>query len=154
MRRISSRTTFYQKRIFPLFFFVWLVASIAFPVLIGLKSGQYPPIQSLAIPIVIGIVFFFFIKMTVFDLVDEVWDAGDAIIIKNKNQEERVALSEIMNVSYSPDGTAPRVTVLLRRPGIFGSSIHFCPPLRLKPFLASPVDHDLIQRIDAKRRAR
>src|SRR5882672_6876642 len=96
MRRISSRATFYQKRIFPLFIFGWLVAFIAFPVLIGLKSGQYPPIPFLVIPILVGITFFFIMKMMVFDLVDEVWDAGDVLIIKNKNQEERVALSDIM----------------------------------------------------------
>jgi len=154
MNRISSRATFYQKRIFPLVFFGPQVAVFSILVFIGLSSGRYPPIPVLVIPIFMGVIFFFIMKIMVFDLVDEVWDAGDVLIIKNKNQEERVALSDIMNVSYSPVGGAQRVTLLLRRPNSFGVRIHFCPPLSLLPFRGSPVVDDLIQRIDAKRLSR
>jgi hypothetical protein len=152
MRRISSRTTFYQKRIFPLTFFGALVAFFAALAFTGLSSGRYPPIPVLVIPILMGVIFFFIMKKMLFDLVDEVWDAGDVLIIKNKNEEERVALSDIMNVSYSPLGGGKRVTLLLRRPYSFGDRIHFCPPLSFLSFRGSPIVDDLIQRIDATRR--
>ena len=44
---------------------------------------------------------YFVMKKLVFDLVDEVWDDGEALLIKNRGQEERVALRDIKNVSYS-----------------------------------------------------
>jgi len=80
MRRISSRATFYQKRIFPLVFFGPQVAVFSILVFIGLSSGRYPPIPVLVIPIFMGVIFFFIMKIMVFDLVDEVWDAGDVLI--------------------------------------------------------------------------
>src|SRR5437867_3926603 len=138
MRRISSRATFYQKRIIPLISAGILIAFIALPLGIWLHAGQYPPLPFLVMPVAIGIISFFVWKKTVFDLVDEVWDVDDALIIKNKGQEERVALSDIVNVSYSPIGGGQRVSLLLRRPSVFGDRIHFCPPFRLLPFLGSP----------------
>lgn len=92
-------------------------------------------------------------KKLVFDLVDEVWDAGDALIVKSKNQEERISLSEIMNVSYSPIINPPRVTLTLRRPGRFGREVTFPAPIRLVPFSKSPIVDKLIDRIDTKRRS-
>src|SRR4051812_23272545 len=74
MRCISSRTTFYQKRIFPVVFYGGLVAFLAVPVFFGLSSGRYPPMPVLVIPILAGIIIFLIMKKMVFDLVDEVWD--------------------------------------------------------------------------------
>ena len=54
------------------------------------------------------------------DLVDEVWDASDALVVRNKGEEARIRLSDIINVSYSPVGSPPRVTLSLRTPGRFG----------------------------------
>ncbi len=108
--------------------------------------------QFLLVPVIMAIFGYFIMKKLVFDLVDEVWDAGDTLIIKNKNQEERIPLSEIMNVSYSPFMNPPRVTLTLRRPGRFGKEITFSPPIRILPFSKNPIVDELINRIDAKRR--
>jgi hypothetical protein len=97
-------------------------------------------------------VVYFVMKKLMFDLVDEVLDAGDALIVRNGGQQERVALSDIMNVSYSPLVSPPRVTLSLRRPSIFGSEVTFCAPIRLMPLSPSPIISDLIRRIDAQRR--
>ena len=34
---------------------------------------------------------FFIMKKLVFDLVDEVWDDGDTLLVKNRGQEERTS---------------------------------------------------------------
>jgi hypothetical protein len=47
----------------------------------------------------------------------------------------------------------PRVTLLLRHPGIFGKEVTFCAPIRLLPFSKSPVIEELIARIDSARAA-
>jgi hypothetical protein len=41
----------------------------------------------------------------------------------------------------------------LRRPGIFGTAVTFCGPLRFIPFSKNPEIEDLIVRIDARRPA-
>ena len=88
----------------------------------------------------------------VFDLVDKVMDAGDALVIINGDREERVALSDITNVSYSQLMNPARVTLSLRRPTIFGDRVTFSAPVQVVPFASSPVIEALIKRVDAARR--
>jgi hypothetical protein len=152
MRRLSSRMTFFYKRIFPIMFFGLILSFIAFALFSALSSGQSPPLPFLIAPMIVLAVVYFVMKKLVFDLVDEVLDGGDALIVRNGGQEERVTLSDIMNVSYSPLVSPPRVTLMLRRPSIFGSEVTFCAPIRLMPLSPSPIISDLIRRIDAQRR--
>jgi hypothetical protein len=93
-------------------------------------------------------------KRLVFDLVDEVLDAGDALLIRNGSLQEQVPLSDIINVSYTQFINPPRVTLSLRNPGSFGGKVSFTPPIRFMPFSTSPVIDELIARIDAARRRR
>ena|SRR5215813_843472 len=158
MRRISSRTTFWLKRVMP---FVWLAVVVLFPVLPSLigwwRTGQFhlPPIPFLVPQLLFMLVLYFIWKKTIFDLVDEVLEDGDSLVIRNSGQQERIAFCDIVNVSYSPFMGANRVTLLLRKPSSFGTRIHFSPPQRLfvfPPFFGSRVVDDLIKRIDATRR--
>ena len=97
---------------------------------------------------------YFVMKKLVFDLVDEVWDDGEALLIKNRGQEERVALRDIKNVSYSTVINPPRVTLSVRQPTTFGDQIAFVAPVRLVPFSTSPIIADLIERVDQARQRR
>jgi hypothetical protein len=85
------------------------------------------------------------------DLVDQVWDAGDALIVRNKSEEDRVLLSDIMTVSYSTAVRPPRVTLQLRTPSRFGDEISFVGPVGLLLKLDSAPIERLIARIDAAR---
>lgn len=102
-------------------------------------------------PVVMGVFVYFIMKRTVFDLVDEVFDDGDALVIRNRHMEDRIALSNVVNVSYTQFINPPRVTLLLRDPSLFGERVSFCLPVRFNPFAPSPVVYGLIKRIDAKR---
>ncbi len=95
---------------------------------------------------------FLLMKKLVFDLVDEVWDDGDTLVVKNSGEEQRIALADIKNVNYSAMISPPRVVLSLRRPTIFGEAVAFCAPLRLVLFATSPIIDDLIERIDVARR--
>jgi hypothetical protein len=152
MRRISSRGTFFQKRIFPALWFGFLAFFVAVSFPAAMVSGDTPPIPFFIVPGIMAIFGYFLFKKLLWDLVDEVWDDGDTLIIRNRNQEERVSLSEISNVSYSTFVNPQRVTILLRRPSIFGREISFSPPATFWPFSKSPIIDELIDRIDAKRR--
>jgi hypothetical protein len=145
MRRISSGWTFFYKRIFPI---IW-VGFLAVFAGIGAVKGQGP--FAVIVPLVMIGFGYFLMQKLVFDLVDEVSDDGDALVVKNRGQEQRIALADIKNVNYSPFVSPPRVTLSLRRPTVFGEQITFCAPLRLAPFSQSPVIADLIERVDRAR---
>jgi hypothetical protein len=152
MRRISSGMTFFYKRIFPIIWFGFLILFMAAPLIGGSTSG--PPMGFLLVPVIMIFVGYFVMKKLLFDLVDEVLDAGDALVIRNGRREEQVALSEITNVSYAQFMNPPRVTLSLRNPSMFGDQISFCAHVSLMPsFSTNPIIDELIKRIDAARRA-
>ena len=155
MRRISSRTTFYYKRIFPIIWFGFLVFFMAIPFIAPLIGGSTSgsPASFLFLPVFMMIGGYFFMKKFVFDLADEVLDAGDVLVIRNRHLEDRIALTDIMNVGYSPYANPRRVTLSLRAPSLFGDRVSFLPPVSFLPFSTSPIIDELIERIDAARRS-
>ncbi len=104
------------------------------------------------VPFALAVFGYFLMKNLVLDLADEAWDAGDSIVIKNKNIEARISLSNILNVSYSVVTNPPRVTLSLREPCELGEEVSFSPPVGWVPFKKSPLVIDLIRRIDDARK--
>lgn len=151
MRRISSSWTFFYKRIFPAIWFGFLVVFLGISLFAGSHSAAPALVPLLIGPVIMIVVGYFIMKKLVFDLVDEVWEDGDTLVVKNRGQEQRVALADIKNVSYSPFVNPPRVTLSMRRPTIFGDKITFGAPVRLVPFSTSPIINGLIDRVDAAR---
>ena len=52
-------------------------------------------------PLLIGLIFGFLCRAFLLNLVDEVWDAGEVIIVRNKGCEEMIALSDFDAVENS-----------------------------------------------------
>jgi hypothetical protein len=154
MRRISSKMTFYYKRIFPIFWFGFLAIFVVTSSATSWRAGQFPAFELILVPLIMLGFGFILMRKLVFDLMDEVFDEGDVLLIRNGSQEERVLLSDIINVNYSPLTSPPRVTLSLRTPSVFGTQITFCAPARFIPFAASPVVDELIRRIDDRRQVR
>jgi len=151
---MSSKATFYYKRVFPVLFLGILVLFATLGSVATWRGGNAHFLPFVLISAFMAIMMFRIFRKLVFDLADEVWDAGDALVVRNRGQEERIALAEIMNVNYSPLVNPPRVTLSLRRPTVFGDQISFCAPLRLTltPFsTTNPLIEELIRRIDAAR---
>lgn len=75
------------------------------------------------------------------------------MLVKNGSDEERVPLSNIMNVSASTNMNPPRITLRLVRPGRFGADVSFSPSSKISfnPFAKNPVVEDLIVRVDQAR---
>jgi hypothetical protein len=116
------------------------------------RAGQGLPIPALIVPIIMLVIGYSIMKKLIFDLADEVWDDGDALVVKKSGQEQRIALSDIKNVNYSTMSSPPRVVLSLRRPTAFGDQVAFCAPIRFVPFTTSPIIDNLIERIDVARR--
>ncbi len=150
MNRISSKASFFVKRIFPIFWFGFLLLCVA----IGVFSGivRTDPIF-LIMPFAMAIFGFFLMRMLVWDLADEVTDHGSYLQVRRGSVEDRVDLANIMNVSSSLLVNPPRVTLRLITPGRFGKEIVFSPirPFTLNPFASYPVVDDLIERVHRAR---
>ena len=152
MQRISSKTTYFHKRIFPIFVIGFPLVIVTLVSWANRNSRNPVPLPVFLIPAFIGAFFFFVFKKLIFDLVDEVWDAGDMLVVRNKGQEDRILLSDIINVSYSQFVNPPRVTLMLRTPSLFGDKVSFSPPASIFPLSSSPIVDELIRRVDGARR--
>lgn len=150
MTKISSKFTFFHKKVFPLFWFGFLSVFMAMA-LIDRVFEKDP--MFLIGPIAMAAIGFVVMKKMVWDLVDEVYDCGEFLLIKNRGEEDRILLSNIMNVNTSTMMNPPRITLRLVNPGKFGSEIVFSPtaPFTFNPFAKNPVAEGLIVRVDKAR---
>src|SRR3569623_2091965 len=151
MKKISSGNTFLLKTIFPLIWFAAL-AFITVMMVVTDTSRQAPPV-AFAVPAFMAIVGFVIMKKLVWDLVDEVQDGEDFLLVRNRGHEERVPLSNIMNVSASTQVNPPRITLRLVKAGKFGNEISFTPKrdFTLNPFARNRIADGLIVRVDRAR---
>jgi hypothetical protein len=95
-------------------------------------------------PCLIVVFGFFLMKKLVWNLVDEVYDCGDYLLVKNRGEEDRVLLSNIINIGASINMDPSRITLRLVKPGEFGGEISFSPTvsLSLNPFAKNKVAED------------
>ncbi len=150
MKKLTSKSTFLNKRIFPAIWFGFLgffmlTAFFASPQ----NNGQN--IMFIVMPIVVAIFGYFIMKKLVFDLIDEVYDEGSSLLFKNKGKEVRVNLKDIKNVSYSTMISPPRVTLSIRYKTEFGDELSFSSPMSFIPFKKNLDIEELIDRIDKAR---
>jgi hypothetical protein len=152
MNKISAKI-FFTKTIFPLFWFGFL----AFFLVVSIKGGAYKQsLMFLLMPCFMAFFGYFLMKKLVWDLVDEVYDCGDFLMIKNRGMEDKIQLSNIMNLSASTNMNPPRITLRLTSPSKFGKEIAFSPtrPFSLNPFAKNPLVEDLMVRVDQARSKR
>ena len=154
MQLISSKTTFINKRVFPAIWFGFLIVFIGVNLYSTAGRPSVSPVPFVVMPLFMMVFGYFLMKKLVFGLVDEVWDTGSSLVVKNRGQEQTIALRDIKNVSYSPYMNPPRVTLSLRQPTDFGDEITFGAPMRPWPFWTSPVIKGLIERVDRARAGR
>lgn len=153
MTRISSRYTFFYKKIFPLFWFGLIAFFIAWTLPFNAAERHMVMFAS---PVLMGLVGFIIFKKFIWDLADEVTDGGEFLLIRKGGEEERVRLSNIMNVSVTSNVNPPRIILRLVKPGRFGTEIAFSPTIEfsLNPFAKGRVAEDLIVRVDRARSER
>ena len=144
--KISSGFTGFNKKIFPALWFGFLAFFLVTSALAGALEQE---LSFLVVPILMAVFGYFLMKKLVWDLVDEVYDCGDFLLVKNRDEEERIALSNIMNVNSSTYINPPRITLRLVNPGKFGSEVAFSPitGFKLNPFAKNAVAEDLIVRV-------
>jgi hypothetical protein len=150
MTKISSKSTFIYKRLFPILWFGFIAVFLAVALFSG--AGQ-SDLLFLFVALGMGVFGFFLFRRLVWDLADEVLDAGDHLLVKRRGTEERIPISNIMNVSVSSYVNPIRVSLRLVKPGKLGSDVAFTPqaPFTLNPFAKNRVAEDLIVRVHRER---
>lgn len=144
-----------MKRVFPVFWFGIIALILTLGLTAAGHSARAAPTFLFVIPVFLLALGWLIMRRLVFDLADEVYDEGDALRVRFGAQEERIALTNIINISYAGLTNPPRVTLMLRDPGRFGKEVTFSPIQRLfGPLLrtSNPIVSDLIERVDAARR--
>lgn len=149
MRRLSSTGTFFYKRIFPAIWFGFLGLFFSGMLFAAIREGS--GFGFLLFPLGMAAFGFFIMKVYVWNLVDEVWDEGDTLVVRNKGREVRIDLLNIININHTGFTNPPSVTLTLRAPCEFGRIVKFSPPRRLLGFSENPLVAELIRRIDQKR---
>ena len=132
-RRLSLRYPLFYKWIWPLFLVGILTLTEMTLLIVASLIGAEGKIP-LFIFVGLWLSFAAFSLRRQSLLLDEVWDAGDALIVRSKGMEERIALSDIERVSYQwAIRGARRITLWLRRPCAFGDKIAFTAALATNP---------------------
>src|SRR5215472_17602297 len=143
MRPLSSKTTFYYKRVSPVIFFGVVLLMFGFGLISVLRDRQVSNVSFPIVLLLLAVFAYRFMKKSVFNLADEVLDAGNVLIVRSGVQEERIALSDIKNVNYSPYMTVAAASHRVRRDN------RFLAPVSIFPLRSSSVIDDLIDRVDA-----
>jgi hypothetical protein len=138
--------TLFYKYGFPAIWFGFLAFSIVATLSQGI-AGKDP--LFLIIPCVMILVGTLIFKRLVWGVADLVLDGGDYLLVKSRGIEERIALSNIMNVGSSSYTNPPRITLRLISPGSLGQEVAFLPslPFSINPFARNTVADDLIFRV-------
>jgi hypothetical protein len=153
MQKISTKGIFFIKWVYPL---VWLGFLAFFAAMLFTQGDYKENLIFLIVPFAMAVFGYFFMKKTVWNLADEVYDCGDSLLVRNRGTEEIIALSNILNISISKYSKSHEITLRLENPGMFGSEISFCPkaPFAFIPFSKNLVFEDLAVRIDEARMKR
>jgi hypothetical protein len=104
------------------------------------------------IPVIIFfLVAIFVLKLFVKDFVEEVYDCGDFLLIKNRNTEEKIPFKNMKNVTHRfQRGGELLITLHLLYPGQFGSRITFISTtagVSRNPFKTPLIVEELMQRV-------
>ena len=150
MKKLSSKTTFIFKKLFPLLWFGFLIIFLCVGLFANI-AGNGPGFMFIVIPIGMMVFGYFLMKKLVWDLLDEVYDEGTTLLFRNKGAEFRVNLKDIKNVSYTTMMNPPRVTLSIRYQTELGDELSFSPPASWVPFKKNKDIELLIDRIDKAR---
>ena len=154
MEKISSRMTFFNKRVFPALFLGFATIFLLFAVYTIFFQHQFLPKDAppaavmITVPLLMLGFGFVLFKNLCFDLMDEVYDCGDGLLVRNGGKEDRIGFNEISNISYAYMQNPQKVTLSIRRETAFGHEVSFAPPVVWFPFAKSPIVKTLIDKVE------
>lgn len=146
MKKISSNLTFINKLVLPIFF-IFLAGLRLLVFYNAPKTGDFNVSSIfgvlLFLAFALGFSWFFGWRF-----VNEVYDLGDGLLVKNKKQQIRVKDTEIEKVSLHTWSNLSYATVYLKNPNELGKKFYFATTRNTGFFRnKNPDIENLIQRI-------
>ena len=89
MRPLSSKMTFYYKRVSPVSFFGVVLLMFGFGLISVLRDRQVSNVPFLIVLLLLAVFAYRFMKKLVFNLSDEVLDAGNALVVRSTHRTVR-----------------------------------------------------------------
>jgi hypothetical protein len=153
VNRISSNSLYIFRTVFPALWF----GHLAFFFALVLMTGGWRDGGAifLILPAALAVGGYLMMKFMVWDLVDEVWDAGDHLVARQGGKAERVELADILWVRASRLMRPARITLELSPSARPGGKIAFMPrlPASYVPASGFALAQDLAERVERARRA-
>ena len=120
MRRISSSMSYHFKRTLPILMFGTFSAALVAALL------QRPiPVETVGLLVVVIVVGVIVTYRFMRDVLDEVYDDGDRLLVRNGGVEDTVLLRDVIGVDAKRLRTLVRLTLTLAVPGKFGDKVVF-----------------------------
>jgi hypothetical protein len=151
LRRLSSSLTFFYKRVFPICWFGFVVVFAGVMTSVAQK-GNAPVAAILLGPVILAVVGTFIMKFLLWKNVDEVWDAGDSLLVRDRDEEELIPLSDVRSITWSRWSNPESITLSLAVGSRFGDRVTFMLPHRWMPTGRHPVVTELLDRVEQARR--
>ena len=156
--RISSKATFFLKRVLP-------IVAFAMPtMLVAVSAWTFHDLPNLTDRLVLCVIFsfvftgqalFFYaiFRYTIFDLADAAFDTGDAITIRNRGIDTEVLLTDIALVKYNGFLSPSRITIVPKSTSRLPKAFVFTPTARPLAFFDHPTAQMLRMKVNAANRA-
>ena len=135
------------------FYSIWFGALALFALnAVYLRSFSGATQELFGLP-ALAVLGFLFMRTTIFDVADEVYDYGDRLLIRDRGREDYVPIANIADVGFEKHTYPTRLTLRLSTPCIFGTKIVFSPKSKftLNPFAKTAIADDLVDRINRAR---
>ena len=147
-KQISSGMTYFFKNIFPKIWFGFLGVIAVLAILAMIFNGVDNSFSFMALFVfpfmeIMGHLLF---KQFCYCLTDEVYDHGDYLRIVNDGLEDKIDMTNIINVSSNMFQSPNIVKLLLKSPSRFGAEISFVPKMRIMALFDDTIAKDLIHR--------
>ena len=146
MKLKISRPTFFLKKVLPLIAYSFLTTFLIVLIL-GTKG-----VFSKAILVIVHVFMFLFAhfltKILFGDLVDEVYDEGEALLIKHKGKGIHVNIKDIVGISYPGIWQPNRMIFFFRNQTDLGLEVSFSPRMSMIPNIVHKDIKKLISRIN------
>jgi len=145
MRQLSSKSTFFTKRIFPA---IWLGFVAIFGITSVLSGAVSKDPMFVVVPVFMAVAGLIFFRGLLWKLADSVSDHGDYLVVRRGGVEAKVPLANVMNVSASSFSNPKTISLRLIQPSTLGQEISFIPstPFTLNPLAKLAVAEELMER--------
>jgi hypothetical protein len=144
MPQVSAGHMYLAKWVLPILMFVgvaiWTIASNVARTAIDFISHGF----ALS---VLGLFLVYFLKRDIWNLLDEVLDGGNFLLVRRGSKQERVPLSDVVNVNVTHQLNVTRIVLRLRTPCALGEKLAFFPKVTHRLGGRNDIADDLTGRV-------